>query len=60
MPYEIKPTMKKIIDSCKTLDQLDTCIQWVNYITVLDEKEEVIKYINSLKNNFNNADYQMD
>jgi len=52
--------MKKIIDSCKTLDQLDTCIQWVNYITILDEKEEVIKYINSLKNNFNHADYQMD
>ena len=39
MTYEIKPTMKKIIDSCKTLDQIDTCIQWVNYITILDEKE---------------------
>ena len=60
MTYEIKPTMKKIIDSCKTIDQLNTCIEWVNYITVLDEKEEVIKYINTLIKNFDHADYQMD
>ena len=49
MPYEIKPTRKKIIDSCKTIDQLNTCIDWVNYITVLDEKEEVIKNIGNQK-----------
>lgn len=41
---------KKIIDSCKTDEQLDTCIAWVEYIYLNEDQVMAKAYIQQKRN----------